>query len=260
MGFINQFEAFGISDDWAAHVARGSLGGTDFKAPAGTPIIAPTPGFVSYEAGNGSGGYIITLALQDSPGYKMQWLHCSGFEGGARQVSEGEVIGYTGGIKDAPGSGSSTGAHVHIHMVDPNGVREDVMPWYAVANATAAAGAAVVAPPVVAPPVSMPDPKPVPTPTPVIVPVKPAPTVAPLPEEARHAANDALGILIPSLKGRKIAYAVYGVSALIVSNIAVGIMAAGVQAPIWLIVASALVGNLAVPFTTLAIANASNKK
>jgi hypothetical protein len=33
-------------------------------------------------------------------------------------------------------------------------------------------------------------------------------------------------------------------------------MAAGVQAPIWVIVASAVVGNLAVPFTTLAIANA----
>ena len=130
MGMINQFGQFGISDDWAAHRARGSLGGTDFNTPSGTPIIAPNPGYVSYEAGNGSGGYIITLALSDSPGYKMQFLHCSAFEGSNRQVNTGEVIGYTGGIKNAPGSGSSTGPHVHIHMIDPNGNRQDVMPWF----------------------------------------------------------------------------------------------------------------------------------
>lgn len=320
MGMINQFEQFGISDDWGAHRARGSLGGTDFKTPSGTPIIAPNPGVVSYEAGNGSGGYIITLALDNSPGYRMQFLHCSGFEGGNRHVSEGEVIGYTGGIKDAPGSGSSSGAHVHIHMVDPNGNREDVMPWFAqsagssaVASVTeyqnllnshgyglvvdgvhgpatdaavrdfqAKRGLAVdgvvgpattaelrtpapVAPPAPVVPVVpvKPAPKPRPKPVkPVVEPVvvKPAPVVAPLPAAADDAANHALGILIPSAKGRKIAYALYGLAALIVSNLAVGIMAAGIQAPIWLIVASALVGNLAVPFTTLAIANASNKK
>lgn len=263
MGMINQFEQFGISDDWAAHRARGSQGGTDFATPAGTPIIAPNPGYVSYEAGNGSGGYIITLSLDNSPGYKMQFLHCSGFEGGNRQVSEGEVIGYTGGRAGAPGSGSSTGPHVHIHMVDPNGNREDVMPWFAQTPAPVAPPA----PPVqVAPAKPKPRPKPVkpvvkPTPVPTPAPeVKPALVIAPLPAEATHAANDALGILIPSAKGRKIAYAVYGLAALIVSNLAVGIMAAGVQAPVWLVVASALVGNLAVPFTTLAIANASNKK
>jgi peptidoglycan hydrolase-like protein with peptidoglycan-binding domain len=85
---------------------------------------------------------------------------------------------------------------------------------------------------------------------------KPMPNVKPLPTEATHAGADALGILIPNAKGRKLAYALYGLAALIVSNIGVGIMAAGVQAPIWVIVASAVVGNLAVPFTTLAIANA----
>ena len=86
------------------------------------------------------------------------------------------------------------------------------------------------------------------------------PQIKPLPKEAKTASHDALGILIPSAKGRKIAYAAYGLAALLVSNLAVGIMAAGVEAPVWLVVASALVGNLAVPFTTLAIANASNKK
>lgn len=98
---------------------------------------------------------------------------------------------------------------------------------------------------------------------PVIPPTDPTPPkeptvteIKPLPEEANTAANDALGILIPSAKGRKIAYALYGLSALIVSNLAVAVMASGTQAPVWLVVTSAVVGNLAVPFTALAIANA----
>lgn len=129
-----------------------------------------------------------------------------------------------------------------------------------------------VTPPVVTPPVSE---KPE-----VIVPEKPAkpvkpirpprptkpikdpivPTIKPLPSDANNAAQDALGILIPKAKNRKIAYALYGLAALVISNLSVAVMASGTQAPIWLIVASAVVGNLAVPFTTLAIANANGKK
>jgi len=85
---------------------------------------------------------------------------------------------------------------------------------------------------------------------------KPMATIKPLPQGAQDAASDAIGILIPKAQNRRIAYAIYGLAALVVSNIGVGIMAAGVQAPVWVIVASAVVGNLAVPFTTLAIANA----
>jgi hypothetical protein len=84
--------------------------------------------------------------------------------------------------------------------------------------------------------------------------------ITPAPAEEVAAENDALGILIPSPKNRKIAYAAYGLASLVVSNIAVGVMAAGAQAPVWLIVASAVIGNLAVPFSTIAIANASTKK
>lgn len=143
MGMPNPFAAYRISDDWAAHRARGSLGGTDWATPVGTPITAPVAGTVTYEPGNGSGGYIITLALKDSPGYRMQFLHCSRFNGGNRSVSPGEVLGYTGGAKGATGSGSSTGPHVHVHLVDPNGVREDVMPWFASGSSSAPSGISV---------------------------------------------------------------------------------------------------------------------
>jgi peptidoglycan hydrolase-like protein with peptidoglycan-binding domain len=126
----NPFAGYRVSDDWAAHRSRGSLGGVDFATPVGTPIYAPVAGSVRFEAGNGSGGYIISLALADSPGYVMQFLHCSGFNGSNRSVKAGELLGYTGGARGAPGAGSSTGPHVHVHLVDPNGVREDVMPWF----------------------------------------------------------------------------------------------------------------------------------
>jgi hypothetical protein len=86
------------------------------------------------------------------------------------------------------------------------------------------------------------------------------PEITPLPTDANTAGTDALGILIPNPKGRKLAYALYGLAALVISNLGVAVMASGTQAPIWLIIASAVVGNLAVPFTTLAIANAGTKK
>lgn len=377
MAMNNPFAGYPISDDWAGHRARGSLGGVDFATPVGVPITAPGAGYVSYTYGNGSGGYYITLSLADSPGYKMQFLHCSAFEGGDRNVGAGEVLGYTGGAKGHPGAGSSTGPHVHVHMIDPNGVREDVMPWFGASSSSSSGISASMAEaqqilanlglytgavdgvygpkswkatqtwlakyglydgaidgvpgpktyrgfqlygqkngnytgaldgvlgprswagfvqslkedtapaptPAPAPVVPAPEPTPTPAPTPekpvVVAPEKPAkpakptrpslptkPTkpvkepvmseVKPLPDEATAIANDALGILIPSAKNRKLAYALYGLGALIVSNLAVGVMAAGIEAPIWLIVASAVVGNLAVPFTTLAIANAGN--
>jgi len=130
-----------------------------------------------------------------------------------------------------------------------------------------------------------PTPEPVPTPTPESTPAPVEPTkpvepakptrpteptkpikeptmseVKPLPEAANTAAHDALGILIPEAKNRKMAYAIYGLVSLVVSNAAVGLVASGAQAPAWLIVLLAVVGNLAAPFATLAIANADNAK
>jgi murein DD-endopeptidase MepM/ murein hydrolase activator NlpD len=367
MAMPNPFANYPMSDDWAAHRARGSLGGVDFATPVGTPIYAPVSGSVRFEAGNGSGGYIISLALADSPGYVMQFLHCSGFNGSNRSVKAGELLGYTGGARGAAGSGSSTGPHVHVHLVDPNGVREDVMPWFASSVPSgiavdgnfgpktkralqAALGVKVdgdfgpastralqsflgvtadgswgpattkalqgflgvpadgsfgpqtiralqeslnwdtfvkptpkpepvkpkpepVKPEPVKPEPVKPEPvKPEPVkPEPVKpkpIPVKPTkpvkeptmPTVKPLPEAATNAAHDSLGILIPDPKNRKIAYAVYGLISLVVSNAAVGVVASGNEAPAWLIVCLAVIGNLGAPFATLAIANAGNKK
>lgn len=65
-----------------------------------------------------------------------------------------------------------------------------------------------------------------------------------------------LGAIIATAKGRKVAYAVYAGIALIVGNTAVGLAAANIEQPVWLVIASAVVANLAAPFSALAIANA----
>jgi peptidoglycan hydrolase-like protein with peptidoglycan-binding domain len=133
----------------------------------------------------------------------------------------------------------------------------------------------VVTPPVVVPPVVTP---PVPEKPETVVPEKPVkpvkpprptkptkpvkePTVSnvkPLPDASNSAAQDALGILIPKAKNRKLAYALYGLVSLVVSNVSIGIVASGLPAPAWMIVLLAVVGNLAAPFAALAIANAGN--
>ena len=68
----------------------------------------------------------------------------------------------------------------------------------------------------------------------------------------------ALGAIIPTARSRKIAYAIYAGIALVISNTVVGYAAIGTDSPVWLIVASAVIGNLAAPFSALAIANAKS--
>lgn len=67
-----------------------------------------------------------------------------------------------------------------------------------------------------------------------------------------------LGAIIPTARGRKIAYGVYAGVALIVGNTAVGIAAANIEQPVWLVISSAVVANLAAPFAALAISNAKS--
>lgn len=72
--------------------------------------------------------------------------------------------------------------------------------------------------------------------------------------------NQDLGVIIPNPKYRKVAYAVYAGVSLVVTNVAVAYTALQLPFDSWLVVAMAVLGNLAVPFGTLAIANATTKK
>lgn len=124
MGYVNYFDGQPISDGWAEHRARGSLGGIDYAVGVGTPVRATCDGRVENIPNNGSGGNTVTLwhtnGLGD--GFRDQFMHLSQFvaEGNYKQ---GDIIGYSGGKAGAPGSGSSTGPHCHWHLINPSGTR-----------------------------------------------------------------------------------------------------------------------------------------
>ena len=122
MSYINPFSKYPISDGWAQHIARGSLGGIDFAMSVGTPVIAPTDGRLVNIQSGGSAGWYAQLFHTDGTNMRDEFLHLSKFvaEGYYKQ---GQTIGYSGGKAGAPGAGSSTGPHLHWHLILGNGRR-----------------------------------------------------------------------------------------------------------------------------------------
>lgn len=103
----------------AQHVARGSLGGTDYMALIGTPIICPAAGTVvlANRKGAGSGGKMV--GVWHSPGLASEQLHLSSIIVNAGdKVREGQVLGYSG----ASGFGAARyyDPHIHAHFVRNN--------------------------------------------------------------------------------------------------------------------------------------------
>lgn len=120
--FYNPFAGYPISDGWQAHIDRGSLGGIDYPMGVGTGVPACGSGTVGNIPYNGTGGHTVTIYHPN--GYRTQYMHLSEFllaEGTA--VGAGAIVARSGGAAGAPGSGSSTGPHLHWHMIDPNGTR-----------------------------------------------------------------------------------------------------------------------------------------
>lgn len=119
---VNPFTAFQISDDWDEHVSRGSSGGTDYMMPSGTPLPTPFGGIISNTPNNGSGGHTVTVRMDN--GYALQYMHLSAFKKrDGERVKAGDIVGLSGGARGAVGAGSSTGPHLHVHVVTPAGTR-----------------------------------------------------------------------------------------------------------------------------------------
>jgi peptidoglycan LD-endopeptidase LytH len=99
--------AFG--DTWGAARSGGrSHEGTDIISPAGTPLVAMDDGFARMKQ-TSLGGNSIGLTATDGTYYF--YAHLSGFAGGSRNVSKGEVIGYVGHTGDT----SVNHLHIEIH-------------------------------------------------------------------------------------------------------------------------------------------------
>lgn len=104
--------------------------GIDVYVPSGTPIVAPANGTVNHGAG---GGYIYwtEITLEDGSYYMFGDCSSDTLMCQTGYVTEGTVIGYTGGdAYDGP-LGYSTGPHVHIEYspLGEFGNRVDPVPF-----------------------------------------------------------------------------------------------------------------------------------
>ncbi|GAB3432101.1 peptidoglycan DD-metalloendopeptidase family protein [Actinophytocola sediminis] len=123
-GFHNPFTGYPITGTWQDHIDRGSLGGIDYGMGVGTRLPAAGGGVVTNIPENGTGGHTVTIAHDN--GYRTQYMHLSQFLlGNGTRVGMGDVVGLSGGAPGAPGSGNSTGPHLHWHMINPSGTRID---------------------------------------------------------------------------------------------------------------------------------------
>lgn len=85
--------------------------GTDFGAPAGTPVEATADGTVVFAGVNG--GYGNLIRIRHTNGYETRYAHLSRFARGIRsgmKVKQKQVIGYVGS------TGLVTAAHLHYEL------------------------------------------------------------------------------------------------------------------------------------------------
>lgn len=101
--------------------------GTDIAVPVGTPIYAPAAGTVKRADGRDVNGYGNAITINFGGGTEGRFGHLSRFNvKPGDTVNAGDIIGYSGGAKGAPGSGDSSGPHLH-YEIRRNGKPVDAM-------------------------------------------------------------------------------------------------------------------------------------
>jgi murein DD-endopeptidase MepM/ murein hydrolase activator NlpD len=100
-------------DSWGFPRHQGPHKGVDLMAATGTPNVAVVGGDVTFKSGGISG---LGASLQGDDGNLYYYFHLSAFEGEARHVAQGDVIGYVGNTGDA----QYTAPHTHFE-VHPGG-------------------------------------------------------------------------------------------------------------------------------------------
>jgi murein DD-endopeptidase MepM/ murein hydrolase activator NlpD len=101
--------AVSFIDSWGAPRHQGAHQGVDLMAATGTPNVAVVSGDVTYKGGGTSG---LGAYLHGDDGNLYYYFHLSAYEGGARHVSQGEVIGFVGNTGDA----RYTAPHTHFEI------------------------------------------------------------------------------------------------------------------------------------------------
>lgn len=103
------------------HRNRGNHNGVDFAVPSGSNIISPANGVVMEardSSPNNCGGFIQIKHEK----YITKYCHVKNwFVNKGEQVIKGQIIGLTGGGKNDPHRGRSTGSHLHYEVLASNG-------------------------------------------------------------------------------------------------------------------------------------------
>jgi murein DD-endopeptidase MepM/ murein hydrolase activator NlpD len=101
--------AVSFIDSWGFPRHQGAHQGVDLMAAQGTPNVAVVSGNVTFREGGTSG---LGAYLQGDAGNLYYYFHLSAYEGGARHVGQGELIGYVGNTGDA----RYTAPHTHFEI------------------------------------------------------------------------------------------------------------------------------------------------
>ena len=102
--------AVSFTDSWGAPAPPGPPPRGRPDGRAGTPNVAVVSGSVQFREGGLSG---LGAHLQGEDGNLYYYFHLSAYEGGSRQVAQGDVIGYVGNTGDARYTATHT--HFEIH-------------------------------------------------------------------------------------------------------------------------------------------------
>lgn len=94
--------------------------GIDIGVASGTRLTAPAAGTVVYAGLMGSYGGTVQIKLDN--GYIVQLSHMRQINvNPGQRVDAGTLLGLSGGNAGDWGAGTSTGAHLHLRVLDPNG-------------------------------------------------------------------------------------------------------------------------------------------
>ncbi len=107
--------------------------GIDIPVPSGSNIIAPADGTVVNAENldkNACGGFIKIKHEQDGASFYTKYCHMKVIKvNKGDKVKTGQVIGLSGGGKNDPHRGSSTGPHLHFEIVDIAGNAYNPWPY-----------------------------------------------------------------------------------------------------------------------------------
>lgn len=111
---------FPVTLDFGAFSDFGRELGVDFGTPVGTPIYAAFAGVVGTEdrgkSGWGKRVFVRTNGLSEAVGHLTSFAVAPG-----QTVQAGQLLGFSGGALGDPSSGSSTGPHVEVQLLNQAG-------------------------------------------------------------------------------------------------------------------------------------------